>query len=255
MLRITFGTAGRGPQIASSETKYYMMGINRVRGRVGAPAVVGVIASAAALAAAKRLRRPPDLFELRLDMLCHSLEMVDRAIPELRAPLIFTVRDPAEGGRGRLQPKARRALFERFLGHAAFIDIELRSIRQMRRFIQETREQGIGLIVSWHDINGKVTRSMLLRKARSAASAGATIFKIATRTDTRTELARVISLFQKAPPALPIAAMGIGKLGRVSRVELARLGSVLTYVSVGAPTVAGQISLSQLRCRPNAYGI
>jgi 3-dehydroquinate dehydratase-1 len=232
-----------------------MMGVNRVKERVSASAVVAVIASPAALLQATRLRRPPDLFELRLDTLRRSLDKVDRAIPKLSAPLILTARHPAEGGHGSLRSDVRRGLLERFLQHAAFIDIELRSLRQMKPFLRKARRQRVAIILSWHDLNGTLSRSALLRKANSAASAGATVFKIVTRTETPAELARLIFLFQKAPRTVPIAAMGTGKLGRISRVELAQLGSALTYVSLGEPTVAGQPSLSQLRRHRKAYGI
>jgi 3-dehydroquinate dehydratase len=42
--------------------------------------------------------------------------------------------------------------------------------------------------------------------------------------------------------------MGIGRLGAISRVLLARAGSVLIYTSLGpAADVEGQLSLEQLR--------
>ena len=45
-----------------------------------------------------------------------------------------------------------------------------------------------------------------------------------------------------------LAVMGIGKLGAISRVLLARAGSVLIYASISAATdVEGQMSLEQLR--------
>jgi 3-dehydroquinate dehydratase len=41
--------------------------------------------------------------------------------------------------------------------------------------------------------------------------------------------------------------MGIGKLGAISRILLARAGSVLVYASVGAMSdIEGQLSLEQL---------
>ena len=47
---------------------------------------------------------------------------------------------------------------------------------------------------------------------------------------------------------LAFAVMGIGKLGAISRVLLARAGSVLIYASVGAAAdVEGQLSVKQLR--------
>ena len=47
--------------------------------------------------------------------------------------------------------------------------------------------------------------------------------------------------------------MGIGKLGLASRRRLDRLGSALTYVSIGQANVAGQPSLGQLRRARRAY--
>jgi 3-dehydroquinate dehydratase len=47
---------------------------------------------------------------------------------------------------------------------------------------------------------------------------------------------------------LPLAVMGIGKLGAISRVVLARAGSALVYASVRAETdIEGQLSLEQFR--------
>jgi 3-dehydroquinate dehydratase-1 len=231
------------------------MGENSVKKRAAASRLVGVVASPAALAQATRLRRPPDLFELRLDALRHSLGEVTRAIPKLRAPLIVTARHPAEGGLGRLGPVARRALLERFLGHATFLDLELRSVREMKALIRMARQRQVGLILSWHDLHDTPARAGLVRKTKSAAAAGAALFKIATRTDTPAQLARLISFFETTRAPLPIAAMGMGKLGLASRRQLVQLGSALTYVSLGEPTIEGQPSLSQLRRTRNAYSI
>jgi 3-dehydroquinate dehydratase len=42
--------------------------------------------------------------------------------------------------------------------------------------------------------------------------------------------------------------MGIGRLGAISRVLLARAGSVLLYASIGSATeVEGQMSLAEVR--------
>lgn len=218
-----------------------------------AAGLVGVIASRAGLAHALRLRRPPDYFELRLDALRDSLGGLARAIPQLRTPLILTARHPAEGGLGKLGLTNRRSLLSRFLAHAALIDLELRSVRQMAPLLRELRRRKIGLILSVHDFHGTPAPAELLRKARSAAAAGADIFKVATRTDTPTQLARLMTFFENAPARLPVAAMGIGKLGLTSRRQLARRGSFLNYVSLGPATVPGQPSIQQLRRTRNAY--
>ena len=134
-------------------------------------ALVAVIASPKALARATRLRHPPDLFELRLDTLRHSLGEIARALPKLRAPLLFTARHPAEGGVGQLHLDERRALLRHFLKDAAIIDLELRSIGQMKDMIGEMHRRQIDLLISRHDLRATPSPNDLRRDADSAAAA------------------------------------------------------------------------------------
>ena len=219
-----------------------------------AAGLVGVITSPVILARATRLRHPPDFFELRLDVLRESLGEVAAAIPKLRAPLILTARHPWEGGAGTLKNGERRALLRRFLEHASFVDLELQSVRQMKSVVDEMRRRRIGLIISHHDLRQTPSHAELHRLAKFAAIFKPAIFKIAIRTDTPEQLARLISFFRETNRAqFPIAAMGIGRLGLESRRTLDRFGSALTYVSFGEANVRGQPSLSQLRRARRAY--
>src|SRR6476646_7273065 len=99
------------------------------------PRVVGVVASRADLERAVRMRKPPDLFELRLDRLAGMAEEVEKVLPRLRSPLIITARDPREGGANKLRLRQRRDLLARFLSHADYIDIELRSARALKSLL------------------------------------------------------------------------------------------------------------------------
>lgn len=218
------------------------------------PRLVGVIASPAGLAEAVRLAEPPDLFELRLDALHDSLGQVERAIPRLRAPLILTARHPAEGGFHRLAPAARRALLERFIDRAAFIDLEARLERQTRLILAQIRRHEIGLILSAHLSGRRLTSNAFLRLTTKAGAFRPDIFKLVARTDDAGDLDALISLFANRPPAdFQFAAMGLGKLALASRLALERLGSALTYGAVGEPVMPGQPSLSQLRDARRAY--
>ncbi|MEO8438761.1 MAG: type I 3-dehydroquinate dehydratase [Spartobacteria bacterium] len=216
--------------------------------------LVGVIASPAALRRALRLRRTPDFFELRLDALRESLGEVVRAIPKLHTPLIVTARHPAEGGLGGLNTSARRDLLLRFLEHAAVVDLELRSVNQMAALVQELRQRRVPVIISRHYLQRMPPRAELLRLTRSAVPWRPDILKIVTRTDDPPQLARLLAFFlEQNHNPLPLAAMGTGKLGLASRLQLDRLGSALTYVSIGQQIVEGQPSLSRLRCARRAY--
>jgi 3-dehydroquinate dehydratase len=62
------------------------------------------------------------------------------------------------------------------------------------------------------------------------------------------ELERLIDFIANSRIKLPLALMGIGKLGAISRVLLARAGSALIYASLGsANDIEGQLSLQQVR--------
>ena len=212
------------------------------------PRVVGVIASRADLERAVRMRRPPDLFELRLDRLAGMADEVENVLPKLRTPLIITARDPHEGGANKLRLRQRRDLLARFLNHADYIDVELRSARALRALLAIAKTKNVRQIISFHDFKSTPSARILAAKARQAKSHGADIFKVATRTDTPMELGRLLEFMTRSRWMFALAVMGIGKLGAISRVLLARAGSVLIYASVGAATdVEGQMSLEQLR--------
>jgi 3-dehydroquinate dehydratase I len=212
------------------------------------PLVVGVIASRADLKRAQRMRRTPDLFELRLDRLAGMADQVENVLPKLRAPLIITARHPHEGGANKLPLLRRRDLFARFLDHADYMDVELRSAPQLRSSLKLAENKSVLRIISFHNFKSTPSVRILSAKAREARSHGADIFKVATRTDTPMELGRLLKFTTSSRLDLALAVMGIGKLGAISRVLLARAGSVLIYASVGAVSdVEGQLSLEQLR--------
>ncbi len=88
--------------------------------------------------------------------------------------------------------------------------------------------------------------------ARRAYSLGADIFKVVARTDRPPQLRTLIEFVRSPSCPIPISAMGLGALGRVSRARLAHAGSVLNYAHLGRPTVEGQWSLAQLRAATRA---
>ena len=171
-----------------------------------------------------------------------------KVLPKLRRPLIITARDPHEGGANKLRLRQRWDLLVRFLNHADYIDVELRLASALRPLFDLAEQKRVRRIISFHNFKSTPNARILAAKAREARSHGADIFKVATRTDTPIELGRLIEFMANNRLDLSLAVMGIGKLGAISRVLLARAGSVLIYASLSGPTdVEGQLSLEQLR--------
>lgn len=211
------------------------------------PQIVGVISSRADLRRAVGMRNPPDLFELRLDAAVARIEETQDAIGKLRAPLIITARHPREGGFNDLSSRARCGLLRKFLPHAAWVDIELRSAGPLATVLEEARAKKIRAIISFHDLKDTPRPARLDEIARAAHSLGADFLKIATRTDTRRQLTRLLDFFEQRRVEMKMAAMGIGRLGQISRLEFARRGSAFNYAHLGIPHTAGQLSIAQLR--------
>jgi 3-dehydroquinate dehydratase-1 len=210
------------------------------------PKIVGVIFSRSDLRRAVRMRKPPDLFEVRLDRFAACLAEVRNAIPQLQTPLIITARHAAEGGANNLPAARRRALLLEFLPQARHVDVELRSAAALRSVLERAAAKRIGTIISFHDFRTTPPSAELARIADRAGSLGAAFLKVATRTDTRAQMDTLLEFAEKRRAAR-VAAMGIGKLGRTCRIEIARRGSPLNYGHLGKPNAPGQLSIHQLR--------
>ena len=211
------------------------------------PQVVAVISNFAELSRAKRLRQPPDLFELRLDGLSEALRELDRSIGRLRAPLILTARHPAEGAQQRLPRRHRAELLLRFLPRATYVDVELRSLAELAEVIAEAGRRQVRRIVSVHDLRRTPSVDAMLRLGARATAASPDVFKLVTRVDTPAGVDRLLTAFEILRTSFPVSAMGVGRFGRESRVELFARGSVLNYAHLGGGQVEGQLSLPELR--------
>jgi 3-dehydroquinate dehydratase-1 len=210
------------------------------------PKIVGVIFSRNDLRRAARMRKPPDFFEVRLDAFANHLSEVRAAIPRLRAPLIITARDPREGGANNLAVARRRELLIEFLPLARYVDVELRSAPALRSVLEKAAAQRIDAIISFHDFERTPRRPVLERIAARARSLGGAFLKVATRTNSDVEL-RILLDFVQSQHDIPVVAMGIGRLGRAARIELAHHGCPLNYGYIGKANVPGQLSVEKLR--------
>ena len=209
--------------------------------------MVGAAHTPAGLKLAQKLR-PEDLdvVEIRVDALLDHLLEIERALPKLALPALITVRHPAEAGVGNLSAARRLELIRRFLPHAAYVDMELRSTPGFRELIAEIKASGAKLVVSDHHFQKTPTFSQMLDRQSRAFKAGADIFKIAAVLPGPREFARILEFAGKAARG-PRAMMGMGRFGQVSRVALAQAGSVLNYGYLDRPNAPGQWEARELK--------
>ncbi len=215
------------------------------------PLAVGVISDAAALdhfASLDPAARMAlcDLAELRLDLLKTPEETLRSKLAGNTLPLLITARHPAEGGQALEDAAARSALIEPVLDLAALIDIELRSVMPMQSTIQKARAAGVPVVGSFHDFQATPSDDVLLGAVNFAQQTGLDAVKIATYLNTQDDLIRLMKLVG-GTHRLRLSVMGMGPLGRVSRLVLAKSGSLLNYGFIGTSNAPGQWPVSRLK--------
>jgi 3-dehydroquinate dehydratase-1 len=203
--------------------------------------IVGVIHTVRGFAAAGKAGL--DAVEVRADMLPQppSADQISR----LPLPAIVTVRRQDEGGARPISDAERLALYLELLPAAAAVDIEGRSLRALGNLVTAARRARKTVIVSYHDFETTPSLPRLRAWAARARQGGADVVKIATVTERPADVAHLLSLLDAAP--CPLAVMGMGTLGRASRLLFARAGSVLNYGWLAEPQVPGQWSAPDLR--------
>lgn len=210
------------------------------------PSLVGTVHDEASLRAARRRQLgllAADIFEVRLDRIVPPPEAWEAL---LRRRIILTARHPAEGGPAGLGLAQRRRLLRDHLAAADAIDLELRSLPGLRGLAEEASAAGAALIVSAHDFRTTPSVAKLRETAQRAAEEGADIVKLAVTTNTPAELARLLTFAAEPQPA-PLACMGMGALGRISRLLLASTGTALVYCSLAGANATGQWPVRDFR--------
>lgn len=209
--------------------------------------IVGVVSTPAAWEKALALENGSvDLLEIRLDLLLADESALPGKLADFSTPLLLTVRSPQEGGKGPTEIADRLALYRLHLPDVAVIDLELASAAQGGALIAEAKAAGVAVVLSHHDFDSTPSIEDLETGTQRAADVGADLFKIASTTHSAAELTRLITWLE-APHPLPRAAMGMGRLGKISRPLLAQLGSQLNYGYLDTAIVPGQWPASELQ--------
>ncbi|MEM6911502.1 MAG: type I 3-dehydroquinate dehydratase [Verrucomicrobiota bacterium] len=198
--------------------------------------------SAACLARLKELSSakesvPFDFLELRADFL-------PSPIPSAPRPLLATVRHPSEGGNPALTDQDRRERVQGCLRLADLFDVELARGERHPEVLQHPRRADFIAIASFHDFEGMPAIDQLQEKIEQARERGFDLAKFAVTPKNHYQLADLVELLQTSP--LPLALMGMGPLGPISRVVLGQAGSVLNYGYLNRPNAPGQLPAAEL---------
>lgn len=213
------------------------------------PLVVGAVSSAEmlrALAANPLLAAGCDILELRLDAIGLEPDASRELASKLETPLLITARHPDEGGIGNLASSTRSTLLDAHLDLAVLMDVELRSAPDLQSVVSRAKALGVGIIGSYHDFLSTPADDILRGAVESGVRSELDMVKVATMLQSPEDLARLIHLVG-AEKRVRMSVMGMGPLGRLSRLALARCGSLLNYGYLGESNAPGQWEASRLK--------
>ncbi len=188
-----------------------------------------------------------DVLEFRVDVCPEAGDDVLTALREaVPAATLITVRRPDEGGQNNLDDTRRARLYERYLPVADMVDIELRSLPDFSWLVRDARAAGVLTVASVHDFTATPDEATLHGLIRSARQHGVDALKIAATLHSHDDLFRLLRLLD-LPDRPPLSLMGMGPLGKMSRLLLGHHGSILNYGYLDRPTVPGQWPAARLK--------
>ncbi len=187
-----------------------------------------------------------DWVELRVDALSPDVSVEQLLAQRPECPVLLTVRHESEGG-CRVMPESERlAMAIRLLPLATAVDWETAQLEHAQELVSAAKSAGVTVIASNHDFEKTPSLETLLQREAHARSLGADIVKFAYRLHSAEDMMVGVELLRAASG--PVAVMGMGPLGAVSRLLYVQHGSCLIYGYLGdTPTAPGQWSASLCR--------
>ncbi|MCE4600434.1 MAG: type I 3-dehydroquinate dehydratase [Desulfurococcales archaeon] len=226
--------------------------LHRIAAVVAGPSIDSIVEAA--------LETPAGIVELRLDTVEDDLEAViervGRAILRLRGTgkrVIVTIRDSVEGGGFEGPPWVKEGILRGLAVYRPdYIDVELRN-PLAGRITGSLLEQGIGVIASFHELEGpmglgEIERVLgsVRRLARSErVPRGGLIAKVVYRC--RDPLDGIPSMLAVAREGGGLVSFGLGGECGYTRLLAPLLGAPFTYAHAsGKPLAPGQYSVSEV---------
>jgi 3-dehydroquinate dehydratase-1 len=194
---------------------------------------------------AKSNTRYCDIAELRVDQMPGVKNWLKRGqrIESGGIPVIVTARLAGEGGAWKVDGQARLNLYADALKSLSAVDVELQS-NIVGEVSKLARTAGKCCIVSFHDFK-KTPRLSELKRVATTAQRYATVIKIVTMLETEEDMDTLWDLLA-CKWDKPLCVMGMGPLGRETRLLFPLAGSCLTYGYLDEPAAPGQLSSATL---------
>lgn len=214
-------------------------------------AVVAVISHSPVKMARKALLQGADILEIRLDLLDRkdtksALQMIADVKAAVTIPCIATNRIPSDGGKWTDSEEKRIQLFLDILPIVDAIDVELAAAVNLReKLIAYAHDLGKTVIVSHHDFNGTPSIEKMKNILEMAWQCGGDIAKFAAKANSSTDTINLLRVTHDV--TRPACIIGMGNIGKHTRVIAPLYGSVLTYGAIEEAVAPGQLKIKELK--------
>jgi 3-dehydroquinate dehydratase-1 len=188
---------------------------------------------------------PCDFVELRIDGYPSfgGWLAIGQQMEAFEIPVLATIRLSKEGGKWSGLDSDRWPLLEEALRRLSGIDVELNS--ELVEFAAQLASDLNKLCILSHHNFTEMPPLETMRQMLDSAQEREAIGKIAGTVNTPEDLANLQSLLTEPRP-LPICLIGMGPLGRETRLTFPRQGSCFTYGYLDTPGAPGQYSAAEL---------
>ncbi|NCB97406.1 MAG: type I 3-dehydroquinate dehydratase [Bacteroidia bacterium] len=163
-----------------------------------------------------------EMAEIRIEMSNLSSDEVRNLFGKHKS-LIATCRP------GDIPDERRKALLKAAIdGGAEWVDIEIESDEgYMRELVKYAKAHDCKVIISYHNYKSTPDKEYLESVIDKSLSEGADLVKIATMANNDNDNTTLISLYK---PRRALLSIGMGELGRITRIEALKRGAPFTFV-------------------------
>ncbi len=204
----------------------------------------------------RSLKGKVDLFEFRVDQFKNKdikhIRTLAHNVKKLNYSIILTIRSKEEGG-ADISDNIRLDMFEKLVDLSDIVDIELNS-KINQQVIKLSKENGKYALVSYHDFEKTPDLNQIQDIIDKGKALEADIIKYAFKVNNKEDVGKILSITHKNREKY-LVAIGMGELGRITRVAGFFFGSVITYTYVGKSFAPGQIELEELIKELKFYGL
>lgn len=188
-----------------------------------------------------RIIREHEISEVRLDRIKFTEDDLEKIFSSGKTVATFR---PVEG----MDNEKRKDILKSAIKYgASYVDIEVENSDPFKSELKESAARtGCRAIVSYHDYDKTPVMRELEQLISWCFEGGADVAKIACQVNSTADAARLLSLYSLGKPVISI---GMGEIGKITRIAAPLLGAPFTYASLDSEreTAPGQIDSCTLK--------